>query len=104
MDRLQWLDYLANRASNRHSVVGVGLGQVKHLDAFVFGLVTVRDAYLALSEDCLQILDHPAFECRHMGGILQWNTSLCLHVWESKLCCCLLPFSEIAGFTGNGQV
>src|SRR5437764_8898161 len=104
MDDLQWLDHLADLACNRYSVVRVGLGQVKPLDAFIFGLVTVRDAHLALSEDRLQVMDHPAFQGRHMRCILQRKTSLCLHVWEAKLRCCLLPFALVAGMAGQGEV
>ncbi len=101
MDHLQRRDHLAHLTGNGYCIIGVRLGQVKHLDAFVFRLIPIRDTYLAHSEERLQVLDHAGFHRRDMGCVFQGLASLRLQSGKTKLRCRLLRFAHVARMAGQ---
>ena len=111
-DRLQEPSVLPsgipNLVVNGSSGIAVGMAtnipphNLREVVGAILMLIDNPDASVA--DIRLQIMDHPAFHGRHMSGILQRHTRLCLHLWEAKLGCGLLPFALVAGMAGQGEI
>src|SRR5712692_5566315 len=97
----QRLHLLSDAARNRHRIVGMRLGQIEHLDAFVLRLVAVGHPDLIVSKLLSQLRNKSCFERGDMGGIFQRDFRLSLDLWKAKLRSRLCPLFHITRFTGE---